>query len=90
MTSLFEVLLVTHLLLLSIFLVMVREILRSRGLRASLWPWPTIRDLNYLDHLISSEQDPSRRRRFWWFRVAVYCAIASLAIVPLILRFVLW
>jgi hypothetical protein len=34
MTSLFEVLLVTHLLLLSIFLVMVREILRSRGLRA--------------------------------------------------------
>jgi len=89
MTSLFGTLLVLHLLLLSIFLVAVREVLRSRGFRASLWPLPTIRDLKYLDHLFTSEKDASRRRRLWWFRVAVYCALGSFALVPLMLRIVL-
>jgi hypothetical protein len=89
MSTLFERLLVAHLFALSIFMVVVKEVLRSHGLRSSLWPWPSIRDLGYLDKLVNREQNASRRRRFWWFRASVYCAIASFAIVPLILSLVL-
>jgi hypothetical protein len=78
-----------YLLLLSAFLLGVKEMLRSQGFPASLWPWPSFRDFDHLNKLIHREPDLLRRRRFWWLRVAVYAGIASFAIVPLILDLLL-
>ena len=89
MDSLFGYLMLAYLLLLSAFLLIVKEVLRSNGFPVSLFPWPSFRDLDYLNQLISREPDLSRRRRFRWLRVAVYAGIASFVIVPLILDLLL-
>jgi hypothetical protein len=80
MSPIFVRVLVSYLILFSVFWIGVKFVLKSEGFPFTLiWAF---RDFNYLYQLVRSEADPSRRA---FFRGLLFCLYALVALFPILL-----